>query len=317
MSPSCLAGVLRGRVDAALAGPQPDLLAAIPGWPAPPAACAVPGLAAAAAEARLTAMRCGGVRPGTAILPPGAPDALLGVETGGIAPAFAPVGAHGLLRATRAWLAARGISTEAALAAALAGEPVVPAATTADHAAMHDAVAPMLHAMPPRPAAAPSPANDARREKLPHRRRGYTQKAAVGGHRLFVRTGEYPDGRLGEVALSLPREGAAVRGLADALAAALSIGLQHGTPLDAYVDALAHTSFAPAGAVEGDPAVDRAASIPDYLVRSLAASYLGRLVPSQGAGTGAEPSTRPEDAPMLPLDLPRRRARAVLRLVAG
>ena len=253
------------------------------------------------------------MRPGTAILPPGPPDALLGVETGGIAPAFAPVGAAGLLRATRAWLAARGVSAEAALAAALAGEPVVPVASNADHAAMHDTVAAMLHAMPPRPVAAPSPANDVRREALPARRRGYTQKAAIGGHRLFLRTGEYADGRLGEVGLALPREGAAVRGLADALATALSVGLQHGTPLGAYVDALAHSSFVPAGAVQGDPAVDRAASIPDYVVRSLAASYLGRVVP---AGT-AEPHAKPEDDPLLPLDLPRRRARAALRLVAG
>ncbi len=310
---ACLAGVLRGQVDAALAGPQPDLLAAIPNWPAPPAACAVPGLAAAASAARLAALRCGGVRPGTAILPPGPPDALLGVETGGIAPAFAPVGPAGLLRATRAWLTARGISAEAALAAALAGEPVVPAASPADHAAMHDVVGPMLHAMPPRPVATPSPANDARREHLPSRRRGYTQKAAVGGHRVFVHTGEYADGRLGEVGLALPREGATARGLAEALAAALSVGLQHGTPLDAYVDALAHSRFVPAGMVEGDPAIDRASSIPDYLVRSLAAAYLGRIVPS---GT-AEPPQPAEEAPLLPLDLPRRRARAALRLVAG
>jgi ribonucleoside-diphosphate reductase alpha chain len=309
---ACLAAILRGRVDAALAGPQPDLLATIPTWPAPPAACAVPGLAAAAAAARTDALRCANVRPGTAILPPGPADALLGVETGGIAPAFAPVGANGLLRATTAWLDARGISTQTALAAALAGEPVVPVATPADHAAMHDAVATTLQAMPARPGTAPSPANDARREPLPARRRGYTQKAAIGGHRVFLRTGEYADGRLGEVHLALPREGAAVRGLADALAAALSVGLQHGTPLDAYVEALAHSRFAPAGAVEGDPGVDRASSIPDYLVRALAASYLGRTVPADTA----EPPDKTEESPLLPLDLPRRRARTALRLVA-
>ncbi len=308
---ACLAGVLRGRVDAVLAGPQLDLLAAVPAWPAPPGRCAVPGLAAAAARA--AAMRSGGARPGTAILAPGAADALLGVETGGIAPAFAPVGSQGLLRATRAWLQARGISQDAALAAALAGEAVVPAASVADHAAMHDAVAPLLHAMPPRPAPAPSPANDARREELPARRRGYTQKAAVGGHRVFLRTGEYADGRLGEVGLALPRESAVARGLADAFAAALSVGLQHGTPLAAYVDALAHARFAPAGAVEGDPAVDRASSIPDYVVRSLAASYLGQVVPADDADLPPQP----EETPLLPLDLPRRRARVALRLVAG
>jgi hypothetical protein len=237
----------------------------------------------------------------------------LGVETGGIAPAFAPVGPNGLLRATRAWLSARGISQDAALAAALAGEPVIPLATVSDHAAMHDAVAPLLHAMPPRPQPVRSPANDVHREELPARRRGYTQKAAIGGHRVFLRTGEYADGRLGEIGLSLPRESAAVRGLADAFATTLSVGLQHGIPLDAYVDALAHSRFAPAGAVEGDSAIDRASSIPDYVARSLAASYLGRVVPADET----ELPPKPEDSPMLPLDLPRRRARTALRLVAG
>ncbi len=313
---ACLAGMLRGRVDSVVAGPQPDLLAAIPSWPAPPVSCAVPGLAEAAAFARAAALRCGGVRPGTAILPPGPTDALLGVETGGIAPAFGPVCSTGLARHARAWLSARGIALEAALAAALAGEPVIPAATAADHAAMHDALAPMLHAMPARPVPASAPSVAAHREELPARRRGYTQKAALGGHRVFLRTGEYADGRLGEIGLALPREAATVRGLADAFAVAVSIGLQHGTPLDAFVDALAHARFAPAGAVEGDPAVDRASSIPDYVVRSLAASYLGRMVP---ADAFEPPATKPEDTPLLPLDLPhaRTRPRAALRLVAG
>ena len=310
---ACLAALMRGRVDTVLAGPQLDLLAAVANWPTAPANCAVPGLAEAAATARLGALRSGGARPGTAILPPGASEALLGVETGGIAPAFAPVGANGLLRATRAWLIARGISQDAALAAALAGEAVMPIATASDHAAMHDAVAPYFHAMPARPLASPSPANDARREELPARRRGYTQKAAIGGHRIFLRTGDYADGRLGEIGLAMPRESATVRGLADAFAAALSIGLQHGTPLEAYVDALAHARFAPAGAVEGDAAIDRASSIPDYVARSLAASYLGRVVPADDA----ELPPKPEKTPLLPLDLPRHRARMPLRLVAG
>lgn len=312
---ACLAGVLRGRADTVLAGPQPDLLATIPAWPAAPATCAVPGLGEAAAAARTAAMRCGNAKPGTAILPPGPADALLGVETGGIAPCFAAVGANGLLRATRAWLSARGISADIALAAALAGELVVPVATPADHGAMHDAVAPFMHAMPPRPAITPQPANDAhpRRVELPARRRGYTQKAAIGGHRIFVHTGEYADGRLGEISLALPREGAAVRGLADAFATAISVGLQHGTPLDAYVDALAHARFAPAGAVEGDPAIEHASSVADYVVRSLAAGYLGRVVPA----VPAEPATLHEEPPMLPLDLPPSRRRAALRVVAA
>ena len=314
---ACLAAILRGRVDAALAGPQPDLLAMIPSWPAPPPACPVPGLAEEASAARTAALRCGGVRPGTAILPPSAADALLGVETGGIAPAFASVGAGGLMRATAAWLQARGISLEAALAASLAGEPVVPVASVADHAAMHDTVGAYLQSMPARPQAAAAPdtraANDSGREELPARRRGFTQKAAIGGHRIFLRTGEYANGRLGEIGLALPRESATVRGLADALAAAISVGLQHGVPLDGFVDALSQARFAPAGAVEGDPAVDHASSIPDYVVRSLAASYLGRILPADAA----EPPAQPEEPPLLPLDLPLKRRRPSLRLVAS
>ena len=312
---ACLAAILRGRVDAALAGPQPDLLAMIPSWPAPPSACPVPRLAEEASAARIAALRCGGVRPGTAILPPGPADALLGVETGGIAPAFASVGAAGLMRATIAWLQARGISLEAALAASLAGESVVPIASVAEHAAMHDAVAAFLQSMPARPKAATPDArtHQAGREELPARRRGFTQKAAIGGHRIFLRTGEYADGRLGEIGLAMPRESATVRGLADAFAAAISVGLQHGVALDNYVDALSQARFAPAGAVEGDPAVDHASSIPDYVVRSLAASYLGRILPADAA----EPPARPEEPPLLPLDLPLKRRRPSLRLVAN
>lgn len=308
---SCLAAILRGRVDAVLAGPQRDLLAMVPGWPAPPAACAVPGLAEAAAAARQAAMRCGGMRQGTAILPPGPADALLGVETGGIAPAFAAVGSDGLLRATRSFLTARGVSLEHALAAALAGEAVAPTATASDHIAMHDAVAPFVQAMPPRPAAAP--AAPVLREELPARRRGFTQKAAIGGHRVFLRTGEYADGRLGEIGIALPRDSAAVRALADAFAIAVSIGLQHGAPLASFVDALAHSRGGPSGPVEGDPAIDSASSIPDFVVRSLAAAYLGQVIPA----AGIDPPAKTEDAPMLPLDLPLNRRRPALRLVAA
>ncbi len=308
---ACLASVLRGRADAALAGAQLDLLATTPDWPAPPT-CVVPGLTASAQQARAAAMLAAPTVPSTAILLPGPVDALLGVETGGIAPAFAPVGPGGLTRAARAWLAARGIPIESALAASLAREPVFPAATAADHAAMHRAVAPFLHAMPPCPADRPIP-GVAHRNELPDRRRGYTQKAAVGGHRVFLRTGEYEDGRLGEIGIALPRESLTVRGLADCFASAVSLGLQHGVPLDAFVEAFTFTRFGPAGAVEGDPAVGAAESIPDYVFRSLAASYLGRSVEPEveARATGTQ-----DDAPLLPLDLPRSR-RAALRLVKG
>jgi ribonucleoside-diphosphate reductase alpha chain len=307
---ACLAAMLRGRADAALAGAQPDLLATVPTWPVAPEHCAVPGLAEAAALARSLALRCGAASASTAILPPGPVDALLGCETGGIAPAFAPVGPEGLTRTARAWLAARDVSVDAALAAALAGEAVFPVIRASDHAAMHDAIASTMHAMPARPLAVAPAAAAIKREDLPARRRGYTQKAAIGGHRVFLRTGEYADGRLGEIGIALPRENATTRGLADSLAASVSLGLQHGVPLDVYVDAFAHQRSAPSGAVEGDPAIERASSVPDYVFRSLAAAYLGRIIPADMAEP--EPQHAAE-APLLPLDLPRNTKNAAQR----
>ena len=141
---------------------------------------------------------------------------------------------------------------------------------------MHDAVAPFVHAMPARPEPVRQPAHAARRRELPARRAGYTQKAAVGGHRLYLRTGEYDDGSLGEVFIALHKEGAAFRGLMDNFAIAVSLGLQHGVPLEAFVEAFTFTRFGPAGAVEGDPAVAHATSLLDYAFRHLAANYLGR-----------------------------------------
>jgi ribonucleoside-diphosphate reductase alpha chain len=307
-----IAALVRGVASVALAGGQPDMLARLPPWPAPPP-CPIPELEAAAQDARDEARRGAAALPCTAILPPGPADALLGVETGGIGPAFSPVDAGGrLTSAAQARLAAAGLSPEAALARLLAGETVLEPAPLTAYQAMHDAVAPYIHAMPPRPEAIPGAgqAPPPRRE-LPARHRGFTQKASVGGHRVFLRTGEYADGTLGEVQISLPREGAAVRGLVDAAAAAMSVGLQHGVPLQAYVDALALGRFPPAGAVEGDPAVAYATSVLDYAVRTLAHAYLGHC-------TAPEPLPQPEPSPppLLPLDLPKMPRRAGLRLVA-
>ena len=307
-----LAALVRGVASTALAGAQPDMLARLPAWPAPPP-CPIPELAAAAQDARDEARRGASAMACTAILPPGPADALLGAETGGIAPAFSPVDAEGrLTQAAQARLAARGLSSEAALARHLAGEAVLTPAPLAAYQAMHDAVAPYIHAMPPRPVAVPCAehAPPSRRD-LPARRRGFTQKASVGGHRVFLRTGEYADGTLGEIHISLPREGAAVRGLVEAAASAISVGLQHGVPLQTYVDALALSRFAPAGFVEGDSSVAYASSIMDYVVRTLAHAYLGHC-------TAPEPLPQPEPTPppLLPLDLPTVPRRAGLRLVA-
>ena len=306
-----LAALLRARTSAALAGSQPDLLCRAPGWPAPPV-CVLPGLHAAAMAARADALRCAGGQPCTAVLQPGPADALLGVETGGIAPAFSPVSPEGgLTRAALARLAARGMSAEAALAAALSGEPVLPPASGAAYEAMFDAVAPFTHAMPLRPGRLPAPALPPRRRELPPRRRGFTQKALVGGHRVHLTTGEYPDGTLGEIEVRVPRESAALRAMLDHLAGAVSLGLQHGVPLQDYVDSLTLTRFGPAGAVDGDGAVRYATSVLDYVFRTLAHAYLGHCtVPEATPGPAdADP------APFLPMELPRAR-RPGLRLVS-
>ncbi|PLX36717.1 MAG: ribonucleoside-diphosphate reductase, adenosylcobalamin-dependent [Hyphomicrobiales bacterium] len=114
------------------------------------------------------------------------------------------------------------------------------------------------------------------REKLPDRRKGYTQKAIVGGHKVYLRTGEYNDGRLGEIFIDMHKEGAAFRSLMNNFAIAVSLGLQYGVPLDEYVDAFTFTRFEPAGLVQGNEAIKNATSILDYVFRELAVSYLAR-----------------------------------------
>jgi ribonucleoside-diphosphate reductase alpha chain len=114
------------------------------------------------------------------------------------------------------------------------------------------------------------------REKMPDRRKGYTQKAVVGGHKVYLRTGEYDDGRLGEIFIDMHKEGAAFRSLMNNFAIAISLGLQYGVPLDEYVDAFTFTRFEPAGFVQGNDYIKNATSILDYVFRELAISYLGR-----------------------------------------
>jgi len=114
------------------------------------------------------------------------------------------------------------------------------------------------------------------REKLPQRRKGYTQKAIVGGHKVYLRTGEYEDGRIGEIFIDMHKDGAAFRSLMDAFAIAISMGLQYGVPLDEFVDAFTFTRFEPAGMVIGNDSIKNATSILDYIFRELAVSYLGR-----------------------------------------
>ncbi len=145
------------------------------------------------------------------------------------------------------------------------------------------------------------------RRKLPDRRKGYIQKASVGGHKIYLHTGEYDEGELGEVFLDMHKEGAAFRSLLNNFAIAVSIGLQYGVPLDEFVDAFVFTRFEPAGKVTGNDSIRAATSVLDYIFRELAVSYLDRAdlanaepsdaltgdVPGRAADPGAEEEPLP------------------------
>ncbi|HEV3116284.1 MAG TPA: vitamin B12-dependent ribonucleotide reductase, partial [Gemmataceae bacterium] len=116
----------------------------------------------------------------------------------------------------------------------------------------------------------------ARRRRLPDRRAGYTQKSRIGNHKIYLRTGEYEDGALGEIFLDMHKEGAAFRSMTNCFAIAISLGLQHGVPLEEFVDAFLFTRFEPNGPVQGNPHIKMTTSIIDYIFRELAITYLGR-----------------------------------------
>ena len=271
-----LACIIRGRADAAsgrlgrLHAPMrlPDVA-----WLTCTVNSPVRGLLEAARAARQAAAEFDGLQhcATTAINCSGLTEALLGCETGGIAPAFSAVNpAGGLTRAARGWLAIHGLTAEEALATSLGGGSPIPLHNVSHHAAMHVVVAPFMHDMPPPPLVRAVHTVPAQRRELSGRRNGYTQRASVGGHKLFVRTGEYNDGSLGEIVIALHKEGAAFRGLMDNFSLAVSLGLQHGVPLERFVEAFTFTRFGPAGLVEGDPAVHAATSLLDYAFRHLA-----------------------------------------------
>ncbi|GMV63984.1 MAG: hypothetical protein AMXMBFR74_31510 [Parvibaculum sp.] len=119
-------------------------------------------------------------------------------------------------------------------------------------------------------------ASEKTRDRLPDRRKGYTQKALVGGHKVYLRTGEYDDGKIGEIFIDMHKEGAAFRSLMNNFAIAVSLGLQYGVPLEEYVEAFTFTRFEPAGLVQGNDRIKNATSILDYVFRELAVSYLDR-----------------------------------------
>lgn len=114
------------------------------------------------------------------------------------------------------------------------------------------------------------------RQRLPKRRTGFTQEATITGHKVYLRTGDYPDGRLGEIFIDMHKEGATIRALLNSFAISTSLGLQHGVPLDEFVNAFTFTKFEPAGAVQGDDRVKAAMSVLDYIFRTLAVTYLNR-----------------------------------------
>ena len=146
------------------------------------------------------------------------------------------------------------------------------------------------------------------RHRLPDRRSGYTQKAVVGGHKVYLRTGEYQDGTVGEIFLDMHKEGAAFRSLMNCFAIAISLGLQHGVPLDEFVDAFVFTRFEPNGMVKGNDRIKMSTSVIDYVFRELAITYLGRTdlshVPEEDLradAIGSRPGEGPvASAPSLP-----------------
>ena len=183
-----------------------------------------------------------------------------------------------------------------------AGAAAAPAAAVADSAAQ----APHPGTTPPR----------AQRRALPSRRVGYTQKAKIGSHSLFIRTGQYADGSLGEIFLDMHKEGAAFRSLINSFAIAVSLGLQYGVPLEEYVDAFTFTRFEPNGVVSGHDNIKMATSVLDLVFRDLALSYLNRtdlvqVKPEDLIATSTQEGDSTARAPHLPAPAADPVARAV------
>ena len=315
---ACIAALTRGAAEA-----QSGQLAARHGalhpvaliWPEPPAETAVPGLAEAARAALDAAAAAPGLRHDgcVALAPADAVEALLGAETAGLAPAAGAVrparDAEGrlVLQPTRAALRAGDV------AAALLAPPPPEA-----RAAMEAAVLPFLDAAPPAapamPAAPQAPRRSAPRPVAAPAAR--TWRVTIGGARVALRAAEDDRGRLREISFSAPREGAAIRALLEAVAQAVSLGLGHGVPLDAFVDSYAYAPGA-GGAVEGDAAIHSATSVLDWAFRRLALDYLGRADLPDPAEEEVPAPMLAAQPPLLPLDLPAqpapRRGRALRR----
>jgi hypothetical protein len=275
-------------------------------WPEPPAETAIPGLAAAARAALDAAAAAPGLRHGgcVALAPADAVEALLGAETAGFAPAYGAVRpardgeGRMVLLPTRAALRAGDV------AAGLLAPP-----TPESRAAMEAALLPFLDIAPPGAPAVPATPQAPRRTtprpvSAPAAR---TWRVTIEGARVALRAAEDDQGRLREIAFSLPRESVAGRALHEAVAQAVSLGLGHGAPLDAFVDAYAYLPGA-GGMVEGDPAIRRATSVLDWAFRRLALDYLGRADLPDPAEEEVPPPVQASQPPLLPLDLPAQHA---------
>ena len=137
-----------------------------------------------------------------------------------------------------------------------------------------------------------------KRFQMPDRRKGYIQKAAIGGHKIYLHTGEYDDGKIGEIFIDTNKEGELVKALTNNFAIAISLGLQYGVPLEEFVDAFLDTKFEPSGKVYGNDRILSATSILDYIFRELAISYLGKedLAHTPGIGkVGTEENNKKDD----------------------
>ena len=143
------------------------------------------------------------------------------------------------------------------------------------------------------------------RSRMPHRRKGYIQKVSIGDHKIYLHTGEYDDGKVGEIFIDMNKEGELVKALMNNFAIAISLGLQYGVPLDEFVDAFIETKFEPSGEIKGNDRILNASSILDYIFRELAISYLGREdlahTPSINKSTSERFTTEGEDDAFLKL----------------
>ena len=150
----------------------------------------------------------------------------------------------------------------------------------------------------------------AQRRRLPDRRAGYTQKARIGGHKIYIRTGQYEDGTLGEIFLDMHKEGAAFRSMMNSFAIAISLGLQHGVPLEEFVDAFTFVRFEPNGMVQGNPHIKMTTSLIDYIFRELAITYLDRTdlaqVSQEDLRGDALHKEQSDDAPKAPTAVARK-----------